>query len=86
MATEAQVIERKERLMIVRKEFQVHRLNEQGLAKADSLASVFSEALDKIEGLAGSDGREMVIVRTKMEEASYYSKRAMAQRPENQQQ
>lgn len=68
----------------VRKEFQVHRLNEQGMSKAERLAQVFSEALTKIEEITGAEGREMAVVRTKLEEGSYFAKRAMAQRAENQ--
>ena len=68
----------------MRKEFQVHRLNEEGMSKANKLAEVFSEALTKVEEIAGADGREMAVARTKLEEASYFAKRAMAQRPENQ--
>lgn len=70
--------------MAVRKEFQVHKVNEGGMSKAEQLAEVFSEALDKVEGIAGADGREMSIVRTKLEEASYFAKRAMASKAENQ--
>lgn len=69
---------------MVRSEFQVHLLNDIGFGKANALASVFSSALDSVEEIAGKDGREMAIVRTKLEEASYFAKRAMAQRGENQ--
>lgn len=69
---------------MVRKEFQVHKLNEGGMTMAKQLGEVFSEALDKIESIAGAYGREMSIVRTKLEEAIYFAKRAMAQKPGNQ--
>jgi hypothetical protein len=62
----------------------VHLLHEEGIQKALFLARIFSDALDGIEKIAGSDGRDMAIVRTKLEEASFYAKRAVAVRPENQ--
>ena len=37
---------------MVRKEFQVHKLNEGGMTMAKQLGEVFSEALDKIESIA----------------------------------
>jgi hypothetical protein len=68
----------------MRAEFRVHRLTEDGIAKARLLAEVFERALADIEHFAGEDGREMAIVRTKMEEACFFAKKAMANRPENQ--
>jgi hypothetical protein len=69
----------------IRDEFKVHMLNEQGKAKADSLARIFSVALDAVESATGTDGREVALVRTHLQLASFYAKRAMASRPENQQ-
>ena len=69
----------------MRKEFAVHLLNVDGIKKANDRASLFSDFLDGVEALTGQDGREIAIVRTKLEEASYYAKRAIAQRAENQQ-
>ncbi len=68
----------------VRDEFAVHLLNSEGIEKAKALGAVFSRALDSLEHLAGKDGREMAIVRTKLQEASFMAKRAIAVRPENQ--
>ena len=67
-----------------RPEFQVHILNEQGIKRAQSLATQFTRFLNTIEGLSGTDGREMAIVRTKLEEASFFAKKALASRAENQ--
>jgi hypothetical protein len=69
---------------MVREEFSVHRLNEEGLTKADVIATAFSHLLDHLEEACGKDGREMSLVRTKLQEAAFYAKRAMAVRPENQ--
>lgn len=67
-----------------RKEFEVHLLNEQGIAKARKLATVLTRALNEVEAISGADGREMNIVRTKFEELSFFAKKAMAQRAQNQ--
>lgn len=65
-------------------EFEVHLLNEQGIAKAKEIANQFDAALDAIKVLCGDQGRYMSIVKTKMEEASFFAKKAMAVLPENQ--
>lgn len=70
--------------MHIRDEFKVHLLNEDGIRKANELACVFTGALDALEGLCGKDGREMALVRTHLQDASFWAKRAMATRPENQ--
>lgn len=67
-----------------RPEFAVHLLNPQGVDKAISLANAFSAFLTRVEELSGTDGREMSIVRTKLEEASFFAKKALAVRPGNQ--
>lgn len=69
---------------MARTEFAVHMLNESGKAKATHLADLYSNLLDEVEAVAGMAGREIAIVRTKLEEASFFSKKAMAVRPENQ--
>jgi len=77
------------------KEFAVHILNEGGIEKAKKLAEVFDRALTEIETLTarprgdillpgGTNGRELAIVRTHLEIASFFSKKAMAILPENQ--
>lgn len=66
--------------------FEVHRLTASGLAKADTIRDVFEECLVKLAKVVGGDQatREMSIVRTKLQEASFFAKRAMAMKPENQ--
>ena len=66
----------------IRDEFTVHLLNEDGKAAARELAEKFSEFLDEVEALCGTAGREMAIVRTKVQEASMFAKRAIASRVE----
>lgn len=65
--------------------FKVHRLNARGIAAAESIAQAFTQLLRDVEPLAaGSSGRELAIVRTKLQEACFFAKRAMAMNPENQ--
>ncbi len=67
----------------MRQEFQVHKLNETGLAKAEQLGEVFSEALAKIEALIPAS-RGLSLVVTKLQEASFFAKREIATQPDNQ--
>lgn len=67
----------------IRPEFQVHMLNDAGKTKARALALIFSTALEQIEA-TGVTGRELALVKTKLEEASYFAKRGIASLPENQ--
>lgn len=69
--------------MTTRSEFQVHLLNDAGIAKANALAEVFSATLDTIEKLVPA-GRERSLVITKLQEASYWAKRGIAIDPANQ--
>ena len=67
--------------MKVRDEFTVHRLNDAGMTGAVGIASGFSHLLNGLEEICGKDGREMALVRTKLQEACFYAKRALAQHP-----
>jgi hypothetical protein len=64
------------------KEFAVHMLNDTGKAKARQLADAFDLLLAKIETMC-TDGRELAIARTKLEEACFFAKKAMALDPAN---
>lgn len=68
---------------MIRPEFQVHMLNESGKAKALGIANGFSILLDMIER-QGVTGRDLALVKTKLEEACFAAKRGMASLPENQ--
>jgi hypothetical protein len=68
----------------IRNEFQVHMLNNEGKARATDLAKLFTVFLNNIESQCGPDGREMAIVRTKLQEAAFFAKRAIAVLPSNQ--
>jgi hypothetical protein len=66
------------------REFEVHLLNEQGIEKAKALAVAFDELLTKLEPLMPLSSRYTSLVCTKLEEASFFAKKAMAILPENQ--
>jgi hypothetical protein len=63
--------------------FQVHMLNEQGKNSAKAIANAFDGLLTFLEGECGA-GRELSIVKTKLEEACFFAKKAMANKSENQ--
>lgn len=75
------------------KEFAVHMLNETGKAKAARIAEAFDRLLvelttpatpnDGAENILCQPGRETALVRTKLEEACFFAKKAMASAPEN---
>lgn len=73
------------------KEFEVHLLNAEGIKKANEIALAFDALLTQLEDLCSEtavrspiNGREMAIVRTDLERASFFAKKAMAILPENQ--
>lgn len=75
--------------------FEVHMLNDQGKAKAQQIAQMFDGLLSSVKNVAGpfdpnvpvpnEVARELAIVRSKLEEACFYSKKAVANNPANQQ-
>lgn len=67
-------------------EFEVHMLNDIGKKKAGNIASSFDTLLKYLEdeNVCTPLGREMAIVRTKLEEACFFAKKAMAKQPDNQ--
>ena len=70
----------------MRDEFFVHMLNDAGKSKAAAIAEAFSACFDAVEKIAGvkDTGRELAIVRTKLQEAVFFAKRAVAIQKENQ--
>lgn len=67
----------------MRDEFNVHILNDQGIALAKQVAEIFSAALDQIESII-PPGRERALVATKLQEAAFFAKRGVALQPDNQ--
>lgn len=64
-------------------EFQTHLLNDEGIKKAVHIGNVFDALLQDLK-LAIPEGRYLSIVSTKLEEACFFAKKAMAVQPENQ--
>lgn len=57
--------------------FRVHKLNDAGLVKAEYIADAFNNLLAELTDIL-PDGREFSIVKTKLEEAAFFAKKAMA--------
>lgn len=65
--------------------FQVHILNDTGIEKAKQIQNLFENFLsDLTELCGGGESREFSIVKTKLEEASFFAKKSMAMKPLNQ--
>lgn len=64
--------------------FEVHMLNDSGKQKALAIAVAFDKLLNELDSYM-VEGRAASIVRTKLEEACFFAKKAMASRKENQQ-
>ena len=60
-------------------QFQVHMLNDEGKRRAVLIAEAVDTCLTTLESLC-VEGREMALVRTKMEEACFFSKKSVAGR------
>jgi hypothetical protein len=58
-------------------EFAVHMLNAEGKEKAKTIATIFDTALDALTEIC-MGGREFSLVKTKLEEACFFAKKAMA--------
>lgn len=65
-------------------EFAVHMLNQEGKQRATELAERFSDLLAHCRAI-GVPGRELSLTATKLEEACFYAKKAMATNLVNQQ-
>jgi hypothetical protein len=64
-------------------EFRVHLLNPAGLNAATRVGGLFEKLLEELS-LDVPPGRERSLVITKLQEASYWAKRAIAVQPWNQ--
>lgn len=69
--------------------FKVHLLNDEGVRRAHDIAESFDDLAQKL-GVGGESthntpgAREKALVRTYLELACFYAKKAMAMQPENQ--
>lgn len=68
--------------------FEYKKLNEKGLEKVESITRMFEQALEILVredyGIGIPEGRELSIVKTKLEEACFFAKKAVSSQPENQ--
>jgi hypothetical protein len=64
-------------------EFAVHKLNAKGIGLAEGIAKIFDDTLNQLSTYCAA-GREYAIVKTKLEEACFFAKKAMAADPLNQ--
>lgn len=64
-------------------EFKVHILNELGIELAKEIADRFDDLLQSLADIC-PDSREFSICKTKLEEASFYAKKAMTTDPKHQ--
>lgn len=68
----------------VHPEFAVHILNDDGIRKATEIADVFNQTLYALSDVCPQKTREFSLVKTKLEEACFFAKKAMAGDPANQ--
>lgn len=59
-------------------QFAVHMLTDDGKRKAQEIAEAFEGLLTKLEEVC-PDGRHLALVRTNLETACFYAKKAMAE-------
>jgi len=64
-------------------EFTVHKLNERGMAMAVDIARIFADTLALLDDIV-TVGRERALIVTKLQEACFFAKRAIAFNPANQ--
>ncbi len=64
------------------REFTSHLLNDAGIAKARVIAELFDTLLTELEAVCAS-GRELIVCKTKLEEACFFAKKAMAREESN---
>jgi hypothetical protein len=70
-------------MTITNPEFKVYKLNSIGIEQANAIAEEFDLLLVRL-GAYCQAGRELSIVKTKLEEACFFAKKAMASHPAHQ--
>lgn len=58
--------------------FKSHVLNDEGMEKAKEIGAKFDSLLKDLQAVLTHDGRELSLVKTKLEEACFYAKKALA--------
>jgi hypothetical protein len=67
----------------MRDEFRSFKVNRSAVKDMDMVRNVMETALDNLEKIINKQGREMSIVKTKMEEAGFFAIKAIASNPVN---
>jgi hypothetical protein len=65
-------------------EFEIHLLNDAGLANASDIRDGFDDLLNRLQLIIPIHGREYSIMKTKLEEACFFAKKALAVIEKNQ--
>lgn len=69
--------------MVIDQLFSSTQLNTEGLAKANEISEHFTRLVDELAALIPGKSREIALVFTKLEEASFYAKKALRNYPSN---
>jgi len=69
---------------VINPEFQVTRLTAEGVSKAEEIALVYDEALEKLKKLCPRS-RQFSIAKARLEESCFFAKKAMSMDKRNQQ-
>lgn len=64
--------------------FAVHRLNGEGMQKADQIAFLFDGLLKNLEKSCPKESQYFSLAKQKLEAACFYAKKSMATLPKNQ--
>ncbi len=64
--------------------FSYKKLNQVGIAKARRIAAAFTFLYTELRSVCPEQTREFSIVKTKLEEASFYAKKSVSLDPDNQ--
>lgn len=67
--------------------FAVHKLNDDGQKRAAQIAAAFDDLLTELNSIClpgPAPGRTFSLCRTKLEEACFFAKKSLAEKPENQ--
>lgn len=64
---------------MIRNEFKVHKLSEDGLENARKIARIFSTVLSELDDIC-AEGRSFSIAKTHLETACFFAKRAMCEK------
>ena len=67
----------------VNPEFETHKLNVRGVEMVNFLSEKFNDLLNEVQFVLSPEGREIEIVRQKLEEACFFARKGASKQPEN---